>query len=82
MKRLWLSASLLLTAAGLSACGGGGSSDTATVTTPPPAMTALADRFGAGFGTAFRVTANAEPRAVAAGDVDPVNVAAVPLALQ
>lgn len=82
MKRLWLSAALLLTGAALSACGGGGSSGGSTVVVTPPTMTALADRFGAGFGTAFRVTANAEALPVADGNVDPVNIAAEPLQLQ
>ncbi len=83
MKRLWLSGALLLTGVALSACGGGGSDSGGTATvTPPPAPTAFADRFGAGFGSAFRVSANAEAVPVADGNVDPVNVAAEPLQLQ
>ncbi len=82
MKRLWLSGTLILAAAGLSACGGGGSSGSGATVTTPPAMTSLADRFGAGFGAAFRVSNTAEPTAVTAGSLDPVNPAAEPLLLQ
>ncbi len=83
MKRLWLSGALVLTAAGLAACGGGGSSGSGTtVVTPPTTPAALVDRFGSGFGGIFRVTANSDPRPVTAGDLDPVNPASEPLLLQ
>ncbi len=82
MKRLWLSGALLLSAVALSACGGGGSDSGAAVVTPPTMPTALADRFGSGFGGVFRVTDTSEPRAVTAADLDPVNPAAEPLLLQ
>ena len=83
MKRLWLSGALLLSAVTLSACGGGGSDSASTATpTTPPVQMSFADRFGAGFGGSFRIAADAEPRNVATGDLDPVTLTAEPQPLQ
>ncbi len=80
MKRLWLSAALLLTAAGLSACGGSNNGGSTTVT--PPAAAAFEDQFGSsGFGPSFRIGRNSEARDVASGDVVAINVTAEPVAL-
>jgi hypothetical protein len=81
MKRLWLSGALLLSAVALSGCGR--DHKTADMTVTPPAMAAFVDQFGSatGFGSIFRVTANSEPRDVAAGDVAAVSLTTEPVSL-
>jgi hypothetical protein len=66
-------------ALGLSACSGDGGS-----TSPPPVVVKppLEDKFGAGFGSAFRAGPNTAPAAVKAGDVNPVDPTAVPQSLK
>lgn len=83
MKHLWLSAALALSAVALAACGGDGNGNTASTTPPtttPPVS--IVDRFGSGFASSFRVSMDAEPRAVASGDLDPLNANTEPQQLQ
>lgn len=80
MKRILLTtASLSLLGAALAGCGGGGGSG--MTVTQPPAAARFEEQFGTstGFGTAFRGSANAEPRDVAPGDTIPVSLTAEPV---
>ncbi len=70
---------ILLAGASLTACGRTNGSDAPANDSFASTSTAQEDRFGKGFGKAFRADPNSEPANVVEGDVIPVSDTAEPL---
>lgn len=77
IARRTIVATALLSA--LAACGGGGGSNSSNNPPPTVVTTAQEDKFGIGFGTAFRAPANGEPANVSDGDLVPVSFTTEPI---
>jgi hypothetical protein len=65
----------------LAACGGGGGGGSDQPGNQPPTVvtTAQEDKFGSGFGAAFRAPPNSEPFNVSDGDLVPVSLTTEPI---